>query len=358
MGPPVRKEQRSESIFRIPFGSAEKAPGGVIPYSIYTVLPYLYVCAGFLTIFFLGNWIAVVSGLAWFSAAGITWVRRHRYRSPFKRSGGHIDFPTVINDDGPGEEVVQIYWQSSFECGHSIIDAQHRRLFGIGNLLVKAVVTKRLPGDIAWLLDELVDHMTDHFCTEEAVLFKAKHPSARRSREFTSHCCPGPWIFVTGVVLIRCPPATLLTSSFTTSSATTSPKKPGSSRVRGRLVIRADGARGGRRSGALSRRSARSPCEAPIALAGRDALRSRKSRSTCSGAVELHDFLFGNQDDGRAAIRDLVRMRDGVATGLQPAHACRASIEGKWISATRWNGGVPAPDPRIFVRTAFVAPAA
>ena len=183
MGPTVRKGQRSESLFRILFGSTEKDPGGVIPDSIYTVLPYLYVGAGLLTIAILRNWIAVFSGLAWISAAGIVWVRRYRYRSPFNRSGGHIDVPTVIAGDGPGEELVQIFWQPSFECGNSIIDAQHRRLFGLGNLLVTAVLKNKLPGDIAWLLDELVDHMTDDFCTEEAVLVKAKHPISKEIQE-------------------------------------------------------------------------------------------------------------------------------------------------------------------------------
>jgi hemerythrin-like metal-binding protein len=179
----VRKEQRSESIFRILFGSREKDPAGVIPEFIYTALPYIYVCAGLLTVVVLRNWIAAISALAWTLAAGIVWVRRYRYRSPFNRSGGRIDVPTVMDEDGPGKELVPILWQPSFECGHSIIDAQHRRLFGLGNKLVTAVLTNKLLGDIAWLLDELVDHITDHFCTEEAVLVKAKHPISKEHRE-------------------------------------------------------------------------------------------------------------------------------------------------------------------------------
>ena len=179
MGQAVRKKQRSESIFRIPFGSGDKDPGAAIPDSIYAALPYIYVCAGLLTVVVLRNWIAAFSALAWISAAGIVWVRRYRYRSPFNRSRGRIDLPTVVDENGPGEELVQIFWQASFECGHAIIDAQHRHLFGLGNKLAKALVAQRLPGDIAWLLDELIDHVTDHFCTEEAVLIKAKHPIAK-----------------------------------------------------------------------------------------------------------------------------------------------------------------------------------
>ena len=178
-GQTVRKKQHSESRFQILLGSTEKDPGGVIPDFIYTILPYVYLCAGLLTIVVLRNWIATFSALAWFSAAATVWVRRYRYSSPFNRSRGRIDVPTVIDENGRGEELVPIFWQPSFECGHSTIDAQHRRLFGLGNKIVKAVLANKLPGDIAWLLEELVDHATDHFCTEEAVLVKANHPISK-----------------------------------------------------------------------------------------------------------------------------------------------------------------------------------
>lgn len=180
----LRQDQRSASLFQVLFRSIEKDPGGVIPAGIYTVLPHLYVCAGVLTVVVIQNGIAAFSALVWFSAAGIVWVRRYLYRSPFDRSGGRIDVPsTVIDEDALDDEIVQIYWNRSFECGHPVIDAQHRRLFGLGNSLVKAVSTNKLPGDIAWLLDALFHHITDHFCTEEAVLLAAKHPISKEHRE-------------------------------------------------------------------------------------------------------------------------------------------------------------------------------
>ena len=179
----VRKDPRSASLFEILF-RITRDPGGVVPAAIYTALPHLYVCAGVLTVVFLRNWFAVLSALAWISAAVIVWVRRYLYRSPFNRSSGRIDVPsTVIDESALGEEIVQIFWQRSFECGHPVIDAQHRRLFGLGNALVKAVLARKLPGDVAWLLDALFDHITDHFCTEEAVLLKAKHPISREHQE-------------------------------------------------------------------------------------------------------------------------------------------------------------------------------
>ena len=179
----LRKERHPESIFHILLKSTEKDPGGVIPDFIYTRLPHVYLCAGLLTIVVLRNEFAALSALAWFSAAGIVWVRRYRHSSPFNRSRWRIDVPTVISEDGRGDEPVPIFWQPSFECGHSTIDAQHRQLFGLSNKIVKAVMANRLPGDIAWLLEELVDHAIDHFCTEEAVLVKANHPISREIQE-------------------------------------------------------------------------------------------------------------------------------------------------------------------------------
>lgn len=87
-----------------------------------------------------------------------------------------MDVPEVANADAPGRVLTQIIWKPSFECGHSVIDAQHRRLFGLCNELIKAVSTNTPRGDIEWLLDELIDHITDHFGTEEAALAKSKHP--------------------------------------------------------------------------------------------------------------------------------------------------------------------------------------
>jgi hemerythrin-like metal-binding protein len=172
-------DRNSDSVFRALFESTAKDPDGALPDSVYAVLPHVYVCAGLLTVVLLRNWIAVLSGLAWLSAAGLVWVRRYRYRSPFNRSGGHIDLPTATGGDARGESLIQIFWQRSFECGHSVLDAQHRRLFGLGNELIKAVSANKLLGDIEWLLDELVDHITDHFCTEDAVLSKTKHPISK-----------------------------------------------------------------------------------------------------------------------------------------------------------------------------------
>ena len=176
MGQTVHKGYLAESIFQILFRFTTKAREGNLPEFIYGALPLVYLCAGLLTMAVLRNWTAAFSGLAWISAAGIVWVLRYRYRSAFNHSGGRMDVPEAANEVTRGRVLTEVVWKPSFECGHSVIDAQHRRLFGLGNELIKAVLTNKPRGDIEWLLNELVDHITDHFCTEEAVLAKTKHP--------------------------------------------------------------------------------------------------------------------------------------------------------------------------------------
>ena len=176
MGQTVHQAYLAESIGQILFRFTTKARKGNFPEVIYGALPLVYLCAGLLTMAVLRNGIAALSGLTWISAAGIVWTLRYQYRSAFKDSGGRMDVPEAANEAARGRVLTEVVWKPSFECGHSVIDAQHRRLFGLGNELIKAVSTNKLRGDIEWLLDELVDHITDHFSTEEAVLAKTKHP--------------------------------------------------------------------------------------------------------------------------------------------------------------------------------------
>ena len=175
----LQSEHVSESVFQILFRVTTKAQEGHLPDFIYNALPHIYACAGLLVMVALRDWMAVFSGVTLISAAGLVWILRYRYRSAFNRSGGRIDLPETADGNALGPVLAQILWKPSFECGHPVIDAQHRRLFGLGNELIKAVSTNKVPGDIEWLLDELVDHITDHFCTEEAVLAKTKHPISR-----------------------------------------------------------------------------------------------------------------------------------------------------------------------------------
>ena len=67
--------------------------------------------------------------------------------------------------------LVQLQWSESYECGEPVIDNQHRRLFDLANRLIGVVLAPD-PGDgsLDFALDELLDHIEQHFGDEEAIL--------------------------------------------------------------------------------------------------------------------------------------------------------------------------------------------
>lgn len=146
------------------------AARGDLPDGVYESLPYIYAAVGLTTIVVLRNEMALFSGLTLLSAAVIVWImRRNSRRAAQDTVIGAFDTPT-------GQRMLQLSWSSDLECGHPVIDEQHRRLFGIGNELINAVAGARPKQDAEALLDELIDHITEHFSTEEALLARTGNP--------------------------------------------------------------------------------------------------------------------------------------------------------------------------------------
>ena len=149
---------------------------------VYEVMPYFYLGAGMLTLTLLPNAMGVFSGLTLMSAAGVVWGLRYQYRRPFLRSRGTIAAPHMPGGQLATKKLAEVSWNSSHECGHPIIDAQHRRLFGISNELVVNVLSSQSKTAVAALLEELVVHIAAHFVSEEAILAGTGHV------EFAQHC--------------------------------------------------------------------------------------------------------------------------------------------------------------------------
>lgn len=148
------------------------------PYSdkVYKALPFIYLCAGLLTIVLLRNVIAVFSGLVLIAAAGLVCLLRYQYRFAFNESKGLIELPVLPIKTSPLDGVTQISWRKEFECGHPVIDAQHRHLFGISNQLIHAAMTDMPKVTLEGLLDELINHFNEHIESEEAILARLNHP--------------------------------------------------------------------------------------------------------------------------------------------------------------------------------------
>lgn len=66
----------------------------------------------------------------------------------------------------PNERPLQ--WQKAYECGHALIDAQHRTLFDDANALLLS--SQRGTPDVLSRFDELISHVLGHFSDEERVL--------------------------------------------------------------------------------------------------------------------------------------------------------------------------------------------
>ncbi len=140
---------------------------------LYDLIPLFYIGVGLITLGSLRSGLAVVSGLALLSAGWLAWWLPQHDRlahGPRRKSG-----------DTGTDEPAPIKWQKSYETGHPVIDTQHRRLFILGNALINAVASKLPHSDLEWLIDELIDYITRHFCAEESVLIAIDHPN------FTEH---------------------------------------------------------------------------------------------------------------------------------------------------------------------------
>jgi hemerythrin-like metal-binding protein len=61
-----------------------------------------------------------------------------------------------------------VHWKDSYECGHSLIDDQHRTLFEDANALLLS--SQRGAPDVLSRFDELISHVLGHFSDEERVL--------------------------------------------------------------------------------------------------------------------------------------------------------------------------------------------
>ena len=80
---------------------------------------------------------------------------------------GNSDFAA----ERPGVGVLRLTWQEGYECGEPTIDAEHRELFDLGNVLIAAALQHdSAPALWRAALDTLLMHVIRHFRDEEAVL--------------------------------------------------------------------------------------------------------------------------------------------------------------------------------------------
>ncbi|MFH1603405.1 MAG: diguanylate cyclase [Pseudomonadota bacterium] len=74
--------------------------------------------------------------------------------------------------------LVQLVWDSAYECGHEVVDREHKALFRDSNDLLAAILTGRPANEVDAIVDTLVRDLVQHFQDEEQTISAAGFPGA------------------------------------------------------------------------------------------------------------------------------------------------------------------------------------
>lgn len=157
-----------------------------LPNWIYAPLPFAYIGFGVFTAYNSDNAWGLISGLLLFSAGVLVWWWRFSYRLAMRQTPKTSN-PAAGRPKRRHPGLVNLVWSPEYECGNDIIDGQHRNLFVLVNDIMNAVLENKPKGDIELLLDDLVDQVAEHFCTEEALLARTGYPLSTSHQEAHRH---------------------------------------------------------------------------------------------------------------------------------------------------------------------------
>ena len=147
------------------------------------LVPYLCMGGGLLALLVVGTAFAYPIGLVLIAAGMFEWTRRFRGQRKAE-TGRNVPSTNPPQPDGsdPRTNLMMMRWHSSFECGHPVIDMQHQELFNISNVLINSVMERQPKVGTEYLLHELVEHIKDHFSSEEEVLIRTGYPLLEEHR--------------------------------------------------------------------------------------------------------------------------------------------------------------------------------
>lgn len=154
-----------------------------LPEPLYESQPYLYMTCGLLAMMSLPNIPATAFGLVLFTSGVVVWQLRNRYRQAIglgdrKQGSGAQHVRAEV-----AKTLYEVSWRDNFKCGHAQLDAQHLRLFGLANELVQAAQRPIATAALKQMIDDLFEHVKDHFCAEEIFLTQAGKSMSREHRE-------------------------------------------------------------------------------------------------------------------------------------------------------------------------------
>lgn len=143
---------------------------------LYNAFPYLYIASGILVIFALGNIWGIFSGAVLLSAGASVFYMRITHRKDLDEKGINNWDNDILEIETLDSGAAQLIWSKQYESGNSSIDAQHRKLFELGNTLLGAIHREDQYSLLNVLVDRLLGEVETHFSSEEALLSAWGHP--------------------------------------------------------------------------------------------------------------------------------------------------------------------------------------
>lgn len=154
---------------------------GTTPKWLYESLPYLYLGLGLAALLGLRHWFGIAAGVVLMAAGALVIMQRFRHRRRRHVQIANHDYELPPDDVHPAR--MRLVWRKEFECGHPVIDAQHRGLVELGNALLGAIVGGQNKLDVELMLDDLIADFGYHFRDEEAILARMQHPVLEQHKE-------------------------------------------------------------------------------------------------------------------------------------------------------------------------------
>lgn len=147
-------------------------------------MPLVFTGSGVLMMLTIRSWPALVSGAFLIGFAGFEQHRRIRLRRNRDAAENRYRLKLAsILPPAPTPVVNELVWDTSLESGHPTIDAQHQALLAIVNKLIVAVQEQKSRAHTEFLLDALIENISDHFAYEEVVMARTNFPLASAHRD-------------------------------------------------------------------------------------------------------------------------------------------------------------------------------
>jgi hemerythrin-like metal-binding protein len=142
-----------------------------------TAVPFVCLLAGLLLMLLLEDSTGIFGGLILITAGCVELGRRRLLHHTYGRTHRSAAALLARSVAKPKTDALrQMRWREAYDSGHPVIDTQHKKLFEIGDRLIHAVQRTHTRAKVEAILDELVEHIEEHFKTEEAVLAGSGHP--------------------------------------------------------------------------------------------------------------------------------------------------------------------------------------